>query len=216
MNYRNLCFLLGLALLAVGLISACNLASPQTSVQTEDTLATAELSTPSIVPVEITQTPRPSPISTSTPTPVPTHTKAKRPLLTTSVMPTARPQDFLDLRESFIGKHGEKDHLIFHIIVRDSQAIPSSFQILDLETGQATDPFILSVSPIPNLCALEETVGWKYYKTDKIFFEDLPLDYWERLWRSSFNYLIKIKQTTGQEESIILTEPPASCVDIVE
>ncbi len=94
--------------------------------------------------------------------------------------------------------------------------IPSSFQILDLETGQATELFGFSVSPIPNLCAQEEVVGWKYYKTDKIFFQDLPTDYWGRLWGVSFVYLINLWQTTGQIERIVRIDPPVGCVNIVE
>lgn len=225
MNISKLLLYLCLSLIAADFISACNLRFPEVPAQTEAGALTSPAKlTPSFVPATLTHTPPPSQTPTSTPAPSPTITRTTRPSLTPrpsptptpSTTPTAGPRDLFDLRRSLIAKHGEEDHLIFHIIVRNSQAIPSSIQILDAETGQVTDPFDLYVSPIPNLCAQEETVGWKYFKTDKIFFEDLPTDYWGRLWGASFSYLINVKQTTGQEESITLTDPPGSCVNIVE
>jgi hypothetical protein len=225
MNIWKLILYLEISILAAALISACDLRSPAAPAQTaEEALASTVTLTPSMVPATLAHTPKPSPTPTSTPIPFPTLTLTKRPSPTPrpsrtqipSITPTAQTQDFFDLRLSIIAKHGEKDYLIFHIIVRNSQAIPVSFQILDSETGQATNLFEFSVSPIPNLCAEEETVGWKYYTTDKIYFEDLPPDYWNRIWGGPFSYLINIEPSTAQEKSIILTDPPTSCLNIVE
>lgn len=125
-------------------------------------------------------------------------------------------RDSVSIRESFIGLRGQDDHLIFHVITNDTPIIPLSLQILDADTGQVTDSFPLYASPIPNLCTAEPIQGQSYYRTNEVFFENLPQNFADRLIGTSFTYLVVVKQPTGERVSIAITEPPGGCTNLVQ
>ena len=118
--------------------------------------------------------------------------------------------------ESYIGLHGQEDHLIFHVVTEDISLIPKSIQILDPDTGQATIVFPLQVSPFPNLCAAEPRLGKSYYRTEDVFFSDLPSDFRGRLTTTPFTYLIELEQSTGERVMVATTDRPGSCTNLVE
>lgn len=155
-----------------------------------------------------------SPTLTTTKKLSPTPQPSRSP--TTLITPTVVMGDKLDFRISLVAKHGEKDYLVFHFILKFSQVVPISFQIVDSDTGWTSFSFNISESPIPNLCTQEEINGWKFYMTDKAFFQDLPEDYWDRYLQDKFVYIVSLKQTSGYQETIALARPPGHCMDIVE
>lgn len=140
------------------------------------------------------------------------------PVLTPTTLsnPSTEIRDSIRIWESYIGLHGQEDHLIFHVITTDTSLIPKSFQIVDAETGQVTDSFPLQVSPFPNLCAAEPRKGKSYYRTEEIFFKDLPPDFWARLNGTSFTYVVEVEQPTGEQVSIAITDTPGGCMSLVE
>ena len=133
-------------------------------------------------------------------------------------MSTSSPegQDTIGIWRSYIGLQGQEDHLIFHVVTQDSLMIPKSIQILDAETGQVTDSFLLQVSPFPNLCAAEPRRGKSYYRTEAVFFQDLPPDFWERLNGISFTYLVELEQPAGKQVTIAITDTPGGCTNLVQ
>ena len=154
-------------------------------------------------------------ISSPTPAPSLTATQASPtalPILTSTTLSNSSPKihDSIRIWKSYVGLHGQEDHLIFHIVTEETSLIPKSIQILDAETGQATEVFPLQVSPFPNLCAAEPRQGKSYYRTEEVFFGDLPPDFWERLTGSSFTYLVELEQPTGEQVNIALADTPGS------
>lgn len=125
-------------------------------------------------------------------------------------------QDSISIWKSFIGLRGQDDHLIFHVVINDTSAIPLSLQILDADTGQVTDSFPLYASPIPNLCTAKPIQGRSYYRTNEVFFENLPKNFEDRLMGTSFTYLVVVEQPTGKRVSIAITEPPGGCTNLVQ
>jgi len=172
------------------------------------------------VPSRLEVTPSPQ-VSSPTPSPSLTSTQASPtvlPTLTPTIEsePSPESQDSITIWESYIGLRGQEDHLIFHVITEATSLIPKSLQIVDSETGQATDAFPLQVSPFPNLCAAEPRKGKSYYRTQEVYFSDLPPDFWERLSGNAFTYLIELEQPSGEQVNIALTDEPASCTNLVE
>jgi hypothetical protein len=110
---------------------------------------------------------------------------------------------------------GQKDHLIFHVVTKNASTIPRSIQILDPDTGQATNSFPLEISPIPNLCTAQSMQDKSYFRTAEVFFEDLPPDFWERLMSTAFTYSVEIEEPTGEKRSIAIIEPPGGCMNLV-
>lgn len=135
---------------------------------------------------------------------------------TISSAPSTEMQDAIGIWESYIGLHGQKDHLVFHVITKNASFIPRSIQILDNDSGRVTASFPLQVSPIPNLCTAKPIQGRSYYRTDKVFFENLPQDFESRLMGDSFTYLVVVEQPTGEQASIAITEPPGNCTNLVQ
>ena len=133
-------------------------------------------------------------------------------------MSTSSPevQDSISIWRSYIGLQGQEDHLIFHVVVEDTLLIPKSIQILDAETGQVTNLFPLRDSPFPNLCTAEPRQGKSYYRTEDVFFEDLPPDFWERLSGTSFTYLVELEQPMGEQVNIAITDTPGGCTNLVQ
>lgn len=140
------------------------------------------------------------------------------PSLTPTILstPSLDLRDFVTIRESYIGLHDQKEHLIFHVITKSASFIPKSIQILDLDTGKVTDTFVLLLSPAPNLCTVQGIEGWSYYATDKVFFEELPQNYESRLMGTSFTYLVEVEQLTGERMSIAITDLPGDCTNLVQ
>lgn len=141
-----------------------------------------------------------------------------RPVLTPTTLSTSSPElrDSISIWRSYVGLQGQQDHLIFHVITKDASFIPRSIQILDAETGQVTNSFPLQDSPIPNLCTATSVKGQSYYRTEDVFFEDLPQDFLDRLMGTAFTYLIEMEQPTGERVSIVLTDPPGGCTNLVQ
>ena len=160
-----------------------------------------------------------SPIFTSLPSPTAiASSPAPSPTGTATAMLASSPevQDSIGIWQSYIGVHGQKDHLIFHVVTKNTSAIPRSIQIIDTDTGQVTNLFPLEISPIPNLCTAQPINGKSYFRTAEVFFEDLPQDFRERLMGTSFTYLVEIEEPIGERVSISITEPPSSCMNLVE
>jgi hypothetical protein len=166
--------------------------------------------------LEISPSPR-----VSSPTSIPAYPSPASPTVAPVLTPPASStspvvRDSIGIWESYIGLHGQKDHLIFHVITQDTPIIPRSIQILDRDTGQVTDSFPLEESPAPNLCAAEARKGKSYFRTAEVFFEHLPEDFWERLMGTSFTYLVEVEEPTGERVSIAIIEPPGGCTNLVE
>lgn len=155
--------------------------------------------------------PTPSPNLTSiqpSPTVFPTVTP------TTASIPSPEIQDSIGIWKSYIGVRGQEDHLIFHMVIEDTSLTPMSIQILDPETGQATDIFPLQVSPFPNLCAAGPRLGKSYYRIEEVYYSDLPPDFWGPT--TPFTYLIVLEQSTSEQINVAITERPGSCTNLVE
>ena len=125
-------------------------------------------------------------------------------------------QNSIGIWQSYIGVHGQKDHLIFHVVTKNTSIIPRSIQIIDPDTGQVTNSVPLEISPIPNLCTAQPIKGRSYFRTAEVFFEDLPQDFRDRLMGTSFTYLVEIEGATGERMSIAIIEPPGGCMNLVE
>jgi len=166
-----------------------------------------------VTPSPQVSSPAPSPSFPSTqpsPTVLPTFTPA------VASIPSPEIQNSIGIWKSYIGVRGQEDHLIFHVVVEDTSLIPVSIQILDPETGQDTAVFPLQVSPFPNLCAAEPRPGKSYYRTEDVYLSDLPPDFWERLTRTAFTYLIEFGSSTAEQVNVAITESPGSCTNLVE
>jgi hypothetical protein len=100
------------------------------------------------------------------------------------------------------------------MVIEDTSLTPMSIQILDPETGQATDIFPLQVSPFPNLCAAGPRLGKSYYRIEEVYYSDLPPDFWGPT--TPFTYLIVLEQSTSEQINVAITERPGNCTDLVE
>jgi hypothetical protein len=123
---------------------------------------------------------------------------------------------------SIIAKHSTPDaEFIFHVMVgSDAGFVPRSFQILDLDTGEVSAPFPLAAAPEDHYCQLYEAPDLEFFETSNIF-DHLPTDFRRRFEAGrgkgeSFDWLIEVEHSSGLRESVVITDQPKLCTDIIE